>query len=214
MLLVMQFILIDYTKPWNYRRFYVIFYYHGLEVHLHHHFMRVDSERRWGRPRQGQGAHVPGCSVTVDPSPWASCLPRGLSVGLRGRLLRELTVPPPPRPLPRAQSPGRTPLTAADDLVNRCECVQQMSDGALPKCGRAHLLRHLPTCSPTSRTHSSLLAPAPSFILTPATALALQSAFFSLTLLSLNANKESTSRSSYFFYTYSSLMFTVASINV
>lgn len=157
---------------------------------------------------------MPGCSVTVDPSPWASCLPRGLSVGLRGRLLRELTVPPPPRPLPRAQSPGRTPLTAADDLVNRCECVQQMSDGALPKCGRAHLLRHLPTCSPTSRTHSSLLAPAPSFILTPATALALQSAFFSLTLLSLNANKESPSRSSYFFYTYSSLMFTVVSINV
>lgn len=173
MLLVMQFILIDYTKPWNYRRLYVIFYYHGLEVHLHHHFMRVDSKRRWGRPRQGQGAHVPGCSVTVDPSPWASCLPRGLSVGLRGRLLRELTVPPPLRTLPRAQCPGRTPLTAADDLVNRCECVQQMSDGALPKCGRAHLLRHLPTCSPTCRTHSSLLAPAPSFILTPATAVSL-----------------------------------------
>lgn len=114
---------------------------------------------------------MPGCSVTVDPSPRASCLPRGLSVGLQGPLLRGLTVPPPPRPLPRAQSPGRTPLTAADDLVNRCECVQQMSDGALPKSGRAHLLRHLPTCSPTARTHSSLLAPAPSFILTPATAL-------------------------------------------
>lgn len=97
---------------------------------------------------------MPGCSVTVDPSPSASCLPRALSVGLQTRLLRGLTVPPPPGPLPWAQSPGRTPLTAADDLVNRCECVQQMSDGALPKSGRAHLLRHLPTCSPTARTHS------------------------------------------------------------
>lgn len=136
-------------------------------------------------PREDEGglvrARAPTCRGVLwplTPSPWASCLPRGLSVGLRGRLLRELTVPPPPRPLPRAQSPGRTPLTAADDLVNRCECVQQMSDGALPKCGRAHLLRHLPTCSPTSRTHSSLLAPAPSFILTPATALALQSSLW------------------------------------